>query len=165
MSHRGVTSLFAIDPYGVGVGPHARTRLSLRGLGEDVTDFGVAARQAALDSARQDRLQRMYEEEDAAKRAAEREKVLQIAQDAVRKARGAQADILTSGQNQLRRLLFAGSGIALVALGAITVASVFGGRRRSKGLHVRRSKSKRTKRRRTWKPMSHRTPSPIGVVP
>jgi hypothetical protein len=100
---------------------------SARGhLGDAEVEYGTEARYAALQRAQQDRLNRIQDQEDAAQRASERERVLDMAQDAVERASLSQRNILTSGQNQLQRFLRSGGTIAALSLATLAAVAIFG---------------------------------------
>lgn len=148
--NRGSTMVM-VDPYALGVGLRAKTRMGLRGLGEEpAIDYGTEARRLALSRQATEAANRVQDQQDAAQQAFERQQVLQIAQDAAQKAERVQANILTSGQNQLRRLLFSGSIIATLSLAALTIVSLTGPRKRKRkrsGSSRSRSRSSRRHRR------------------
>lgn len=147
------------DPgYGVGAGSGSGSAAG-GGSGGGSYDYGTEARRLALTRQVQDAANRAQDQMDAAQQAAERERVLQIAQEAVTKAEKAQVNILTAGQNQFRRLLFSGSIIAALSLVAVTVVSMTGTRKKSRrsGRSKNRSRSgrhRRTRRRIKTKVMS-----------
>ncbi len=134
------TSKVRVNPWG----------LRLGAAGDE--DFSLAAREASLDRGRRDRAERAYDQADAAARGAEREKVLKLTEEAVKRASVGQSNILTSGQNQLQRLLFTGGLIASVSIVAVMASSLFG-----------KSSEKKRRRSRSKRKSSFRSPVPEGV--
>lgn len=140
-------------------------------LGEDpVTDrwgidasYGVAARRAASDARRSEMLNRAYDQQDAAKRAAERERAIKLSQEAFGQAADTQNLILTSGSQNLTKVMRGTTAVGILALGAFAVTAIFSnlgkknrdiedwehqkkyrsyGRKRSRSRSRRKSKSK-----------------------
>lgn len=144
MTNRGTTTVL-LNPHAIGKGIHGNV---VPNLGED---YGTEVRAAAVARSRQERLQRAYDQQDAAFRAAERQKILDIAQQTYDKAHKSQVNILVSGQNQLRRLLFTGGIFAAVAVAAVTVSSVLS-KPNSSSRRKRSSRRSRRSARRTSSP-------------
>lgn len=157
---RGSTYLQNVYPYSLAVG---LSRGRLGGLGDDSTlfnDYGIAARQAAIQRSQSERLNRQWDLQDAQQRATERERILDIAQESVKKAARSQVNILTSGQNQFRRLLFSGSTIAIFSLATIAAVSILGkpskSKRSGRGRRSRKSRRSFSRSSPTRSPIHHR---------
>ncbi len=107
MSSRG-TTVVVLNPHEIGKGVRARVRPN---LGED---YGVEVRQAAVARQRQERVNRAYDDAEARRAEAERQRIHELTQKTYDKAAVAQANILVAGQNQFRRFVSVGSVVAFL---------------------------------------------------
>lgn len=127
--------------FGLGQAAYHFSLLRLGGLGE--TDDDLAIRTAALEQSRRDRLQRVYDSQDAAMRAKEREEALKISQEFAEKAAETQTAILEQGQTGLNKVAGTVIVVAGLSLGAYVLTSVLSrGKRRRKSS---RSRSRSTR--------------------
>ena len=152
MSSRGTTTVL-LNPHEIGKGVRASVRPN---LGED---YGVEVRQAAIARRQQDRINRAYDEAEARRAEAERQRILELTQKTYDKAAVAQANILVAGQNQFRRFVSVGVVFALLTVGAVTVSSILskpnkGSRRGSRRKSKRRRSSPASAAPAPWSPVS-----------
>lgn len=138
MSARG-TTIVLLNPHEIGKGVRSNVRPN---LGED---YGVEVRQAAVARQRQDRVNRAYDQAEAAAAEAERQRILELTQKTYDKAAVAQANILVAGQNQFRRFMGIGSVFTFLVVGAVTLSSILSKPNKGQGRKGRR-KSKRRSR-------------------
>ena len=120
-------------PYSIAAGT---IHPSLRGLGSAVAadpqlyvptqiqDYGIETRRAALDRSMQEARNQAYDDQSAARQWQERQQVIEMAQRAVDKAQITQTNILTSGSNSFRKLLFTGGSIATLSLIAVVLVAM-----------------------------------------
>lgn len=143
-------------PYSIAAGT---IHPSLRGLGAytpaKFQDYGLETRQAALDRSMQEARNQAYDEQAAARQWQERQQVIEMAQRAVDKAQISQTNILTTGSNSFRKLLFTGGSIASLSLIAIVLVAMTAKpeKRRGSGRSKRgrKSRSRRAPRARQAK--------------
>jgi hypothetical protein len=152
VSSRG-TTVVVLNPHEIGKGVRARVRPN---LGED---YGVEVRQAAVARQRQERVNRAYDDAEARRAEAERQRILELTQKTYDKAAVAQANILVAGQNQFRRFVSVGSVFAFLVVGAVTVSSILskpnkGSSNRSRRKSKRRSRTKAATAIPAWSPAS-----------
>lgn len=112
-------------------------------------DYGIAARRALAEQQRVERINRSLDQQDAAMRAAERERTLEIAQGAVQDARETQRSILRAGSKNLGKVLWSTGVVGVLALAAFSVTQILAKGREG---HRRHGKSKRSSRKGRWSP-------------
>lgn len=117
-------------------------------------DYGIAARRALAEQQRQERINRSIDQQDAAMRAAERERALEIAQKAVSDARQTQVQILKAGSKNLDKVLWSTGVVGVLALAAFSVTQIL-----AKSKERRHHKSSRRGSKRRWSKKRRRSGS------
>lgn len=124
-------NLFKLGGYGDGL-PRSYTSIEpiapswpMLGDADVVADYGLAARRAASDAQRSEMRNRLFDQQDAARRAEERERAILLSQQALDQATVTQEKILTAGSENLTKVMRGTTAVGIIALGAFAVTAIF----------------------------------------